>query len=134
ESAAINFYNIFAINAASQNVDTAWKFIQYIHSDDYARVMSKTNNGNLPIRTKYIADEEGRRLEAFYSLRPSQTGLYKGFENLPADFFMQFDGMASGELEAVTNGTKSVSEALDNLQANAQAMLDRAVEAEDTKV
>jgi len=46
---------------------------------------------------------------------------------------MQFDGMANGELEAVSNGTKSVSEALDNLQVNAQAMLDQAVEAEGTK-
>jgi len=133
ESSSINFYNIFAINAASQNVDMAWEFIRYIHSDDYARVTSKTDTGRLPIRTKYILDEEGRRLEAFYALKPSQTDLYEGFEKLPSDFFMQFDGMANGELEAVSNGTKSVSEALDNLQVNAQAMLDQAVEAEGTK-
>jgi len=132
ESASINFYNIFAINAASQNIDMAWEFIQYIHSDDYARVTSKTDTGRLPIRTKYIADEEGHRLEAFYALKPSQTDLYKGFENLPSDFFMQFDGLANGEMEAVTNGTQSVSEALDSLQTKAQALLDQAGEAEGT--
>ncbi len=130
ESTNINFYNIFAINAASQNIDAAWEFIEYIHSDDYARVTSKTDTGRLPIRTKYIKDEEGHRLEAFYALKPSQVDLYRGFENLPSDFFMKFDGMANTELEAVTQGAKSVSEALDSLQTNAQAMLDQAVQAE----
>jgi multiple sugar transport system substrate-binding protein len=132
ESTNINFYNIFAINAASQNIDTAWEFIQYIHGDDYARVTSKTDTGRMPIRTKYIADEEGHRLEAFYALKPSQIDLYKGFDKLPQDFFMQFDGLATAELDAVTQGAKSISEALDSLQTNAQSMLDQAVQAEGT--
>lgn len=122
----MSFYNIFAINAASANKDAAWTFIQYIHSDDFARVTSKVLSGNLPVRTKYLKDDEGRHIEAFYALKPSSFDPYEGFDKLPRDFLMQFQTIRMEELRAVESETKSVSQALADMQTRLQALLNQA--------
>jgi len=117
---------IFAINAESANRDAAWAFIRYIHSDEYARVRSKTFNGQFPVRTKYIRDEEGRNMAAFYALKPSGADLYAGVEDLPDNFFMQYHTIGMEEFQAVTEDRKTVAEALASLQTRLQAALDEA--------
>jgi multiple sugar transport system substrate-binding protein len=123
----ISLSNIFAINPESPNRDAAWDFIRYIHSDDYARVKSKTFIGQFPVRTKYIRDEEGRNMAAFYLLKPSGTNLYAGFEDLPQDFFMQYYSIGSEEMKLVMDDQKTVAEALASMQTRLQAALDQAL-------
>jgi len=123
----VSFYNIFAIHAESPNRDAAWDFIRYIHSDEYARVTSKAFNGQFPVRTKYIRDDEGRNLAAFYLLEPSGTELYPGFEDLPSNFFNEFYTIGSEEMKAVTSDQKTVAEALASMQTRLQAALDEAI-------
>ncbi|AGA57229.1 ABC-type sugar transport system, periplasmic component [Thermobacillus composti KWC4] len=123
-----SFSNIFAIHAESPNRDAAWEFIRYIHSDDYARVKSKAyNTGQLPVRTKYIQDEEGRNMAAFYALKPSNNNLYAGFEDLPQEFFMQYYTIGTEEMKAVVDDQKTVAEALASMQTRLQAALDEAI-------
>lgn len=123
ESSSMSIHQIFAIDAKSTNPEAAWKFISYINSDEFARVTSKVQNGSFPTRTKYLSAEEGLNMAAFYSLRPVQSSMYKDFDKLPQDFFMKFDGITQQEMQGVTDGQKSVSEALDNLQAQGQKIL-----------
>jgi multiple sugar transport system substrate-binding protein len=123
ESSSMSINQIFAIDAKSSNLEAAWKFISYINGDEFARVTSKVQNGGFPIRTKYLSSEEGLNLAAFYSLKPVQSPMYKDFNKLPRDFFMKFDGITQQEMQGVTDGQKSVSEALDNLQAQGQQFL-----------
>jgi len=121
-----SFHNIFAINADSPSRDAAWAFIRYIHGDDYARVRSKSLLGTIPVRTKYIRDEEGRNLAASYALKPSGADLYAGMENLPEDFFMQLYSIGTEEMKAVMDDAKSVAEALASMQTRLQAVVDQA--------
>ena len=116
--------NIYAINAESPNREAAWEFIRYIHSDDYARVKSKSFNGQFPIRTKYIEDKEGRNLTAFYALKPSGHTLYDGIADLPGNFYMQYFTIGTEEMQAVLNEEKTVREALASMQTRLQAALD----------
>ena len=128
----ISFYEIFAINAESANRDAAWAFIKYIHSDDFARVKAKTLTGQLPVRTKYIRDNEGRNIGAFYALKPSGADLYSGLLNdLPNNFFMQFSVISQEEMQAVLDDRKTVKEALASMQARLQAALDEALANKD---
>ncbi|OUM95369.1 MAG: hypothetical protein A9Z00_08425 [Thermobacillus sp. ZCTH02-B1] len=124
----MNFYDVFAINAESTNPDAAWKFIRYVHSDEFARVVSKSFMGQFPTRTKYIQDEEGRNLAAFYALKPSGANLYEGADDLPGDFYMQFDFIGNEEMQAVLNDEKTVREALASMQTRLQAVIDGAAE------
>jgi multiple sugar transport system substrate-binding protein len=122
-----SYYQIFAINADSPNIEAAWKFIRYIHSDDYARVKSKSSTGQLPIRTKYIQDEEGRNVAAFYALKPSNSDLYAGMDDLPQDFLMQLYPVSAEELNAVMEDKKTVEEALSSIKTRLQAALEEAL-------
>jgi multiple sugar transport system substrate-binding protein len=130
-SYGIYFYEIFAINAESANRDAAWEFIRYIHSDEYARVKSKSLTSDFLVRTKYIRDDEGRNLEAFWSLKPLGANQYDLYRDLPGIFHMQLNSIGSEEMQAVLNDEKTVHEALASMQTRLQAALDQALANEE---
>ncbi|MFD1953191.1 ABC transporter substrate-binding protein [Paenibacillus thailandensis] len=133
-SSAMSFNTIYAINAQSPSTDAAWQFINYVTSDEYARVASKSGFYNgFPIRTDYIKDEEGRNYAAFYALKPSTRNPYGEFDKLPSNFYMEFDGIANQELTGVQEGTKTLDEALQSLQEKGQAALIKAEQEEQEK-
>lgn len=120
----MSFNQIFAISAKSTASNAAWRFINYILSDEFARVTSKRLIGNLSVRTKYLKDEEGRNYAAFYSLKPVQRSMNRNHENLPSEFLMNFTGMMRGQLSTlIEDDQKSVSEVLDELQQQGQEAL-----------
>jgi multiple sugar transport system substrate-binding protein len=119
----MSFSQIFAIDANSSNADAAWKFISYINGDEFARVTSKTQNGGFPARIKHIQGLEGKNIQAFYSLKPAQNNMYKDFDKLPQEFMMKYDGLTQQAMQGVTDGSVTVSEALDKLQAQGQQLL-----------
>ncbi|RED58000.1 ABC transporter substrate-binding protein [Cohnella lupini] len=123
ESTGMSFSQIFAIDANSSNADAAWKFISYINGDEFARVTSKTQNGGFPARIKHIQGLEGKNIQAFYSLKPAQNNMYKDFDKLPQEFMMKYDGLTQQAMQGVTDGSVTVSEALDKLQAQGQQLL-----------
>jgi multiple sugar transport system substrate-binding protein len=123
ESTGMSINQIFAIDAKSSNVEAAWKFISYVNGDEFARVTSKVQNGGFPVRIKYLDKEEGHHMEAFYSLKPTQSNMYKDLDKLPQDFFMKFDGLTQQEMQGVTDGKKTLAEALDNIQTLGQQIL-----------
>lgn len=120
------YNNIFAISEQSPNKDAAWKFLSYITSDEYARVMSKTSfNNGFPIRTSYIKDEEGRNFEAFYKLKPSRNmnSMYKDYDKLPPQFNMEFHGILMQEMQAIKDGNKTIDEALETVHTKGEELL-----------
>lgn len=125
------FYEVFAINADSANRDAAWEFIRYIHSDEHARIKSKSISGHLPSRTKYLKDDEGRNMEALWSLKMAglnQYDLISGlYSDLPGDFHMHLQSIGMEETQAVLNDEKTVQEALASMQIRLQAALDGAL-------
>jgi multiple sugar transport system substrate-binding protein len=130
KSTSMSFGQIFAINAKSVNADAAKEFIRYITSEEYARVTSKIQDGSFPVRTKYLEDKDNHNMKAFYSLKPAQSSLYKDYEKLPQNFFMQFMSIAQQELKSAFDGTKSIDDALAAAQTKGQQALIQA-EAED---
>ncbi|MCD9022200.1 ABC transporter substrate-binding protein [Cohnella silvisoli] len=123
ESTGMSINQIFSIDAKSSNTDAAWKFISYVNGDEFARVTSKVQNGGFPARTKYLDNGEGHHMEAFYSLKPVQSNMYKDFDKLPQDFFQKFDGVTQQEMQGVTDGKTTIADALDNIQAKGQQLL-----------
>lgn len=118
-----SFNQIFAISAGSAQSEAAWTFLEYIMSDDFARVTSKRQMGNMTVRTQYLADKDGHHYEAFYALRPIENSMYKNYENVPQEFFMNFMGMAQNELKSVGDGSKPLADVLADLQTKGQETL-----------
>ncbi|MBD2846968.1 extracellular solute-binding protein [Paenibacillus sp. IB182496] len=128
---AMSVSTYFAINRNGANNEAAWKFIQYIHSDEYARVKSKSRSGGgFPIRSAYIKDDDGHNLAAFYKLKPGGNSMYAGYENLPADFINGFMSMATKELSVMIQEDAPVRATLASLEMQGQQMLDEAIAAE----
>lgn len=130
-SPSMSVSNIFAINAESPNIEGALAFMRYVHSDEYARVTSKTNTGQFPVRTQYVQDDGEHNLAAFYSLKPAVNEMYRDLSDVPQEFFMQFRGIAEQEMQLVTDGQKTVGEALDTLQTRGQELLIQAQQNEE---
>ncbi len=123
-SVNMNVNNIFAINANSANIEAGEQFIRYLHSDEYARVTSKSHQGSgLPVRTQYIDSAEGYNMQAFYKLKPSQNPIYEDYSEVPRSFFGQFQSLIEQEMQAVMDGNEMMDNALDNLQVKAQEAL-----------
>jgi len=116
-----NYYNLFAINAASTNVEEAWKLIAYITGDEYARVKSKSSYGNLPLRTKYMELDSERNYAAFYKLKPIIQTM--DYTKIPERFQYEYYSMASQTFGKVDNGEITIAEALAELQLRGNELL-----------
>lgn len=122
----MSFNQIFAISSKSTATKTAWRFLSYIHSDEFARVTAKRQFGNMSVRTKYLKDDEGHNFAAFYALKPVQSSIQNNYNKLPREFMMNFMGMMQGQISAFTlneDNEKSISEVLDELQQQGQEAL-----------
>ena len=63
---------IYAINATSNNLESAWSLLQHIHSDEIARVLSRYDDSfGISTRIAFAKDYLGRELSSFYQLIPS---------------------------------------------------------------
>ncbi|WP_175471468.1 ABC transporter substrate-binding protein [Fontibacillus panacisegetis] len=124
--------DIFAINKASANQDTAWEFIQYVCGEDYAHVSSQSNElllsqQMLLSRSGYMTDYEGTSLEPFYHLKSKWLRHSDDWYKLPDQFFNDFAMILSRELELVEKGQKNIDKAIATVRSEAQAVLDQAV-------
>ncbi|MDB4867578.1 MAG: extracellular solute-binding protein [Cohnella sp.] len=129
----VSLSQIFAIPADSPKSKAAWTFLNYIMSDEFARVTSKRQQGQMSVRTQYLKDKEGHHFEAFYSLKPIQPAMYQNYDKIPQDFQMNFMGIAQQELKSATDGQKTVSDALNALQTKGQEALIQAKQKQDAK-
>lgn len=120
---AISAPQIFAINAKSSNIQAAWEFVKYINGDEFARVTSKgTASGGIPSRLKYLSDNFGRNMEAFYKLKPNDYTQNSG-ARIPPTFNLSFSSIAEQETRDAFEGRKTIKEALDTMQSQGQMIL-----------
>jgi multiple sugar transport system substrate-binding protein len=124
-----------SINAESKNIAAAWEFVKYMNSDTMANITSRAPIlGGLPVRTEYIKNDDGKHLEAFYSLAPREGELYAEYATLPRAFSLSFGQIAEKHWDALLNDDITVEQALQLIETEAQAALDAAYEAEKASV
>jgi multiple sugar transport system substrate-binding protein len=88
-----------SINAESKNIAAAWEFVKYMNSDTMAKITSRAPIlGGLLVRTEY---DEGKHLEAFYSLAPMESELYAEYATLPRAFSLSFGQIAEKHWDAL---------------------------------
>jgi len=113
--------DIFSIYNGSALIDASWDFIRYVNGDDFADVyMRNPTLGFLTTRQKYLKDEEGHHMEAFYMTEPA---LAKGKNRVPQGFYMRFASLAESELQKAYDGSRTIDEALAAMQHQGQQWL-----------
>ncbi|SDF88346.1 multiple sugar transport system substrate-binding protein [Fontibacillus panacisegetis] len=118
---------IFAVNAKAQNVQAAWEFVKFVNGEEFATINSRTTTNNIPTRTDYVFNPEGKRMEAFFSnLKMNRTLVsHSYYENIPISFLNAFHGIVESELKAAAVGVKTIDEALVSIEERGQQQLDK---------
>jgi len=124
---------IFAIQANSPNAKAAWELVKYINGDEAAKLLSRVNRGNLMSRTSYVKDKDGKDLGAFYTLKPKPDTSSRFFSKMPSTFYQPLSEIGERELKLVSEGKKSMDEALKVFETEAQQALVKARQEEEAE-
>lgn len=128
----IRLQEIFSIWYGSPNIEAAWDFIKYVNGDDYARIKSKTMNGNILSRMGHYKEYKGNSLEAFYALKPKMVS-YRRENDIPGEFYTPFQEMTQREIQRVEDKEISLDEALSKIQTEGQFILDQKLKEQEDK-
>lgn len=127
----MNVNSILAVDAQSPNRRDAWEFVNFVNSDEYARVASKAHmeSSTLPARTRYLdlASADGRNIRAFAELEGASS---QANANVPVDFTQAFIRLADTAFKAVLEGTQTLDEALQTIEEQGEAELFKAKQTE----
>jgi multiple sugar transport system substrate-binding protein len=121
-SSSFAISQILGINAQSAHIGAAWEFIKYVHSDEMAKIRSKSSP-ELISRSAYAMDKQGVSLEAFYKLKPNSDAATQAY---PKGFRAAFSKITSDEIKAAIAKTKSVDDALAAIKDKGQKALTEA--------
>lgn len=123
EGDSISPNQLFGINAASRNVEAAWKLLEFINSEDFA-VMSKNAgfDGSLSIY-EGNARYNGMNIEAFYKLGPKD----RFNDPVPYKFLTKFEEHIKNEMTSVIDGNQDLDKMLARLEKTGQFELDTAL-------
>ncbi|WCF09628.1 extracellular solute-binding protein [Paenibacillus thiaminolyticus] len=136
ESSYSMLHEVFAIAADSPNKRAAWEFVKFVNGQEMAKAASRSSRGSLPTRNQYMKEIDGKSTEPFYLLRPkAEFDSMWGGENVkvPMDFHQEFSNIMAKEMQAVVDNKKSVEEAAAAIQAEGEAALLKAREAEKAR-
>lgn len=116
---------VMSIYAGSEQKQAAWEFIKFINSEETARIRSKNTRFWMSTRTEAIPNPEGKRMEAFYNLKPDADVEYVDYDLLPQGFALHMEGVIASEAKAVMVGVKNLDEAMVSMQERGQRWLDQ---------
>lgn len=127
----IFFNDIFGIRANSPNADAAWEFIKFVNSEKLAKVKSRTMNDGLLSRMNVRKEYNGFNLDVFYKLKPNlSSDNSEDYSKLPEAFQMEYYGILTREIQLAQDKKKSIEEALQTIQDELQALLNKAIQDE----
>ncbi|MFD0715667.1 extracellular solute-binding protein [Paenibacillus sp. GCM10027626] len=121
-----SYRETFAISAQAANNRVAWEFIKYAAGPDRARADAQGMIYQLPTRIGIVKDINGKSAEPLYALTPMEENGERAGKNVPKSFEVAYTPLLNEALQAVIGETKTVDEALANLQQQAQATLQAA--------
>ncbi|MDQ0116343.1 ABC transporter substrate-binding protein [Paenibacillus harenae] len=101
---------IFSIDRDSSNILPAVEFIKFIGSEEIAKMLSNSI-GELPSRSEYSLEYEGRKLDSFYKLNSRNTS-QSGLDQNQIAFNSAFRTIVNEELRKVIVNDFSFEEAM----------------------
>ncbi|RRJ62181.1 extracellular solute-binding protein [Paenibacillus oralis] len=123
--------DIFAIRANSANADAAWEFLKFMNGEEFAKIRSRTISDGLMSRMGIQKEYNGVNLDVFYKLKPKvDNDDSDSYDKIPDKFYEQYRPVFDREMKLVEEKKKSIDEALQTIQDEGQAALDKAVQDE----
>ncbi len=120
--AAISMYPLLGINAKAQNTEGAWDFIKFIHSEEWAKLKSRSSH-QLVTRKAYNEPKGGLdyNMEAFFALKPQPQFLTDMYRIVPN--YWEIMQIGQRKFYEVLENEKTVEEALAEWQTEGDMLL-----------
>lgn len=112
--------DVFAINADSSDMMTAWEFIKTITGSEMADEIAKTKPYVLSARKDHVLAVDGRKMDAFYALGGKDTAGGTRPNMWSTELSLQISDFWAEETSSIIYGRKSVEEGLTSLQKRAE--------------
>lgn len=128
------FSDLMAINAKAPNPKAAWKYIEFMNGEDWAKLKSRSSN-NLISNKKYTkrSDGEEYNVEAFYNVKPAPPETmedYQIYRKLPNIYDVVWLGQKY--FNEAMEGKTGIRDALKAWQEEGDALLLQMKENPDT--
>ncbi|MCE5170696.1 extracellular solute-binding protein [Paenibacillus profundus] len=123
-SSAYGANHMFGISTESKHADAAWKFIEFIHSEDFAKGYVKDGEFGQGLPTNECCKKWGNKvdLSGLYKLAPVKEKYDSNIPNINELVYKE----GSAAFTSVLKGTQSLDSKLASLQKKAQSELDKA--------
>lgn len=121
---------VYAIRASSSNIDAAWELLKFMQGDKVASKLARRPDHGIPSRMGQTSNYYGINLDGFYHLTSLPLSHYYDdpYSSIITDEFKEKYGkIMYRELTQVEESRKSLDDALQTIQRDAQAVLDEAV-------
>jgi len=112
---------IFAIPVGAQHPEEAWELAKYINGEDYGRIFTQINPGELPARKP--ASNEDSRVKVFYKLDRINNNMINTLRGLPDPLLIKMDQLSQTYMADMLDEKTTVRDALDQMQRELQATL-----------
>lgn len=120
---------VYAIRANSSNVDAAWELLKFMQGDEIASKLARRPDHGIPSRMGQTSDYYGINLEGFYHLTSLPLSNYYDDPDssmITDEFKEKYEEITYREWTQVESSQKSLVEALQLIQRDAQVALDEA--------
>ncbi|WP_240927606.1 ABC transporter substrate-binding protein [Paenibacillus thiaminolyticus] len=123
-SSAAGANHMFGISAESKHADAAWKFIEFVNSDDFAKGYLKDGEFMSGVPTNECCKKWNNKvdLSGLYQLAPVKTM----YDPNQADIWQVFLKEGGAAFKSALNGTQSLDSMLTGLHTKLQSELDQA--------
>lgn len=121
---------VYAIRADSSNVDAAWELLKFMQGDKVASKLARRPDHGIPSRMGQTSDYYGINLDGFYHLTSLPLSHYYDDPDssiITDEFKEKYGKITYRELTQVEASRKSLDEALQTIQRDAQSALDELV-------
>lgn len=116
-------HQIFSIPTTSGKAEDAWKFIKYVNSENYAKLMIDISPSELPIR---IPEEEHHN-KPFYEINSISNITLSSLTSLPGEVVPKVDEIIDQYMPDFLENDVPVEQALEIIEAELQSALDAAL-------
>ncbi|GJM75384.1 sugar ABC transporter substrate-binding protein [Paenibacillus macerans] len=121
---------VYAIRASSSKVDAAWELLKFMQGDKVASKLARRPDHGIPSRMGQTSDYYGINLDGFYHLTSLPLSNYYDDPDssiITDEFKEKYGKITYREWTQVEESRKSLDDALQTIQRDAQAALDEAV-------
>lgn len=121
---------VYAIRASSSNIDAAWELLKFMQGDKVASKLARRPDHGIPSRMGQTSDYYGINLDGFHHLTSLPLSHYYDDPDssiITDEFKEKYGKITNRELTQVEESRKSLDDALQTIQRDAQAALDEAV-------